>query len=102
MKKLTATTITALMFMTTELVGGTISNSLAVLTDAAHQFSDVAGFVFSIIAIYTVRYPQYFGKTFGNARADTIGALVTVLIIWLLLIGLMYEAILRIRNIENV
>jgi Co/Zn/Cd efflux system component len=36
MKKLIATTVTALLFMITEIVGGTISNSLAVLTDAAH------------------------------------------------------------------
>ena len=62
----------------------------------------MAGFVFSIIAIYTVRYPQYFEKTFGNARADTIGALVTILIIWSLLVVLIYAAIVRIINIENV
>ena len=36
MKKLIATTVTALLFMTTEIVGGTYSNSLAVITDAAH------------------------------------------------------------------
>lgn len=36
MKKLIATTVTALLFMITEIVGGVISNSLAVLTDAAH------------------------------------------------------------------
>jgi Co/Zn/Cd efflux system component len=36
MKKLIATTVTALLFMTTEIVGGTYSNALAVITDAAH------------------------------------------------------------------
>jgi len=36
MKKLTATTITALLFMSTEIYGGLLSNSLAVLADAAH------------------------------------------------------------------
>ncbi len=36
MKKLIATTVTALLFMATEIVGGTYSNSLAVITDAAH------------------------------------------------------------------
>lgn len=64
--------------------------------------SDVAGFVFSIIAIYIVRNPQYFGKTFGNARADTIGALVTILIIWTLLGVLIYESIMRIIEIDTV
>ena len=64
--------------------------------------SDVAGFVFSIVAIYIVRHPQYFGKTFGNARADTIGALVTILIIWTLLGVLIYESIERIIHIDSV
>ena len=64
--------------------------------------SDVAGFVFSIIAIYIVRNPQYFGKTYGNARADTIGALVTILIIWTLLGVLIYESIERIIHIDTV
>ncbi len=36
MKKLIATTVTALLFTLTEIVGGVISNSLAVLTDATH------------------------------------------------------------------
>ena len=62
----------------------------------------MAGFVFSIVAIYIVRHPQYFGKTFGNARADTIGALVTVLIIWTLLGVLIYESIERIIHIDSV
>ena len=64
--------------------------------------SDVAGFAFSIIAIYIVRNPQYFGKTYGNARADTIGALVTILIIWTLLGVLIYESIERIIHIDTV
>ena len=36
MKKLAATTVTALLFMSTEIYGGILSNSLAVLADAAH------------------------------------------------------------------
>ena len=38
--------------MITEFVGGYISNSLAIMTDAAHMFSDVAGFMISFFSIY--------------------------------------------------
>lgn len=37
--------------MTIEIVGGIVAGSLAILTDAAHMLSDVAGFVISIVAI---------------------------------------------------
>lgn len=37
--------------MTIEVVGGIVAGSLAILTDAAHMLSDVAGFVISIVAI---------------------------------------------------
>jgi zinc transporter 2 len=40
------------MFMCVELVGGIWSGSLAILTDAAHQLSDVAGFVISFVAMW--------------------------------------------------
>jgi zinc transporter 2 len=52
MTKLVTISIFATMFMSTELVGGTYSNSLAILTDAAHQLSDVAGFMLSFLSIY--------------------------------------------------
>jgi zinc transporter 2 len=35
-----------------EIAGGYFAHSLAILTDAAHMFSDVAGFMISYIAIY--------------------------------------------------
>jgi zinc transporter 2 len=38
--------------MVVEFVGGTLSNSLAILTDAAHMLSDVAGFMISYVSIY--------------------------------------------------
>jgi len=57
MAKLITISMFATMFMCTELVGGTYSNSLAILTDAAHQLSDVAGFMLSFLSIYMSKYP---------------------------------------------
>ena len=53
--KLILTACVSLIFCVSEAVGGTISGSLAVLCDAAHQLSDVAGFVISFMAIYMTR-----------------------------------------------
>lgn len=44
--------VICLIFMAAEIVGGVMAGSLAILTDAAHLMSDVAGFGISIFAIW--------------------------------------------------
>ena len=72
-----------------------MSGSLAILTDAAHQFSDVAGFVISFLAICLSKKKATVKYSYGYHRADILGALATVLIIWGLLVWLIYEAVQR-------
>ncbi len=43
--------------MLTEVIGGVLSGSLAIMTDAAHLFSDVSGFFISILSIVISRLP---------------------------------------------
>ena len=52
MKKLLFVSIICFLFMAAEFAGGIISGSLAILSDAAHLFSDVAGFLISYVSIY--------------------------------------------------
>ena len=96
--KLVLVALVSLVFCVTEAVGGTISGSLAILCDAAHQLSDVAGFVISFLAIYLTRKPSTLKRSFGYHRADVIGALGSILIIWGLLIWLLSEAVKRLLN----
>ena len=96
--KLILTACVSLIFCVSEAVGGTISGSLAILCDAAHQLSDVAGFVISFLAIYMTRKRATLQNTSGYHRADVIGALGSVLIIWGLLVWLLSEAVKRILN----
>ena len=86
------------VFMGAEAAGGTISGSLAILCDAAHQLSDVAGFVISFLAIYLTKKPASLKNSYGYHRADVIGALGSIIIIWGLLIWLLTEAVKRIIN----
>lgn len=102
MRKLIPITMFAFCFMVTEIVGGTLSGSLAILCDAAHQLSDVLGFVISIVAVHLAQQPRTDGKTFGKARYEVVGAIATVLIIWVLVGVLIYEAIRRIIHIDEI
>lgn len=52
MFKLLLVTGLSFIFMGGEIVGGYLSGSLAIITDAAHMLSDVAGFLISYFAIY--------------------------------------------------
>lgn len=52
MRKLVIASIIGLTFMIAEIVGGIMSSSLAILSDAAHMFSDLSGFIISIFAVW--------------------------------------------------
>jgi len=81
--------------MGAEIVGGVIANSLAILTDAAHMFSDFCGFFISIASIQIGRRPSTKTHSYGYHRAEIIGALVSVVLIWGLTIWLLVEAVER-------
>ena len=52
MKILLIVSAVCFIFMVIELVGGILANSLAIMTDAAHLFSDISGFFISIFSIW--------------------------------------------------
>ncbi|CAK9215591.1 unnamed protein product [Sphagnum troendelagicum] len=81
--------------MIVEVIGGTLSNSLAILTDAAHLLSDIAGFAIAIFAIWASGWEATPHQSFGFYRLEILGALVSIQIIWLITGVLLYEAIVR-------
>ncbi|DBB01891.1 TPA: Metal tolerance protein 1, variant 2 [Trebouxia sp. C0004] len=85
-----------------EVVGGIYAHSLAVLTDAAHMLSDVLAFVISLCAgTYALRASKA-SHTFGYHRAEVLGSMMSVLIIWVVTGILVYEAVLRIIHPQHV
>ena len=78
------------VFMIVEIVGGIMAHSLAILTDAAHLFSDIAGFLISIFAIYLGRKKATVEFSYGWNRAEIIGALMSIVLIWVLTVYLVY------------
>jgi len=84
--------------MGAEITGGLMANSLAILTDAAHMFSDFCGFFISIASIKIAKRPSTKTHSYGYHRAEIIGALVSVVLIWGLTLWLVVEAVDRIQN----
>lgn len=89
------------IFMTIEIIGGYIAGSLAIMTDAAHLLTDVAGFLISLFALMVADLPPTRQLSFGFGRAEILGALLSVVIIWVLTGILIYEAVARGKKILN-
>lgn len=85
-----------LLFMIGEGVGGLLANSLAIATDAAHLLTDFASFMISLMAIWVASRPATKRMSFGWYRAEVIGALTSVLLIWVVTGVLVYMAVQRI------
>jgi zinc transporter 2 len=96
MTKLLIVTIISFIFMIGEIIGGYISNSFAIITDAAHMLSDVAGFLISYFAVYMGSRPSNHHMSFGYHRAEILGALASIILIWGIITFLLIEAIHRI------
>lgn len=82
----------ALFFMVVEAVGGLAADSLAVLSDAFHLGLDVASYALALVAVRYSLAPGTATHTFGNRRADVLGSLGSILMLWVLNLGLLAEA----------
>ena len=89
-------------FMTIEFVGGYIAGSLAIMSDAAHLLSDLAGFLISMFSLFIASRPANKSLTYGYHRSEVIGALSSILIIWVLTAWLITEAIDRIFHPQQI
>jgi cobalt-zinc-cadmium efflux system protein len=79
-------------FVVIEIIAGIFGNSLALLTDAAHNFTDVIALGLSWYAVKLATQPAHAGKTFGYHRAGILVALVNSTTLVLIALGIFYEA----------
>lgn len=75
-----------------------MSKSLAIASDAAHLLTDFASFMISLFSIWMANRPSTKKMSFGWYRAEVIGALTSVLMIWVVTGVLVYMAIERVVN----
>jgi len=82
-------------FFVVELVAGILSNSLALLADAGHMFSDVAALGLSLLALSWAERRPTAQKTFGYRRMEILVALINGLVLWAMAAYIFYEALGR-------
>ena len=85
-----------------ELVGGFWTNSLALLSDAAHVFMDLFALVLSLTAIHLSRYPASDTRTYGWHRAEILASLINGSTLLLIAFGILGEAWGRLIHPEAV
>ena len=89
-----ALVLTAL-FCVVELVGGWLTNSLALLSDAVHMLTDVAALGLSLFALWVAHRPPSINKTFGYHRAEILAALANGIALCLAVAFIVREAVAR-------
>lgn len=93
--RLAAALVLTLALVITEALGGVLANSLALLTDAAHNLTDVIALGLSWYAVRLTGQPSNSQKTYGYHRAGILAALVNSTTLVLIALGVFYEAYRR-------
>jgi cobalt-zinc-cadmium efflux system protein len=92
----------AFFFMLVEVVGGIVANSLALLSDALHLFTDVGALLLSLIVLKISRLPSTPRMSYGYHRAEILGALASALSLFALCGVLIYQAVVRLITPQEV
>jgi cobalt-zinc-cadmium efflux system protein len=82
-------------YMFAEFAGGLITGSLALLADAAHMLTDVAGLALALIAIRFAAREATSKLTYGYLRLEVLSALTNAVVLLLLTVYIIYEAYQR-------
>jgi cobalt-zinc-cadmium efflux system protein len=85
-----ALVLSALYFFA-ELIGGFLTNSLALLSDAGHMLSDIGALSLSLFAFRMARRPATLSSTYGYHRVEILAALFNGLTLWLI-VGVIFAA----------
>lgn len=81
-----------------EVVGGLLTNSLALLADAAHMLTDVGGLGLALFAARMSTKPLTPAKTYGYYRVEILAALTNAVVLFLVSFYILYEAYGRFRE----
>lgn len=101
-KKLLFTIFLNLLITVAQVIGGIISGSLSLLSDALHNFTDVISLIISYVANLFTKKEASETKTFGYKRAEIIAAFINSASLLIIAIYLVYEAIIRFFNPQEI
>lgn len=89
-------------FLIVEVIGGLVFNSLALLSDAAHMFTDAAALAIALLAIKIGQRPADEKRTFGYRRFEILAAAFNAVLLFVVAGYVLYEGIKRILDPEPV
>ncbi|MDI1317556.1 cation diffusion facilitator family transporter [Flavobacterium sp.] len=101
-KNLIISILLNLLITIAQVVGGIISGSLALISDALHNFSDVLSLCFSLFAHKLSRRKASVDYTFGYKRAELIAAFINAITLIVVALFLVYEASTRLFHPEPI
>ena len=101
-KVLYTTLILTISFALLEYIGGLLSNSLALLGDSFHMFSDVIALGFSLIALLFSSKKPNKKYTFGFVRLEVLAAFINGLMLVGISIYLIFEGFMRFFNPKDI
>jgi cobalt-zinc-cadmium efflux system protein len=84
--------------MIAEAIGGWLSGSLALLSDAAHMLTDAGALGLALVAAYLASRPASDKRTYGYRRAEVLAAQINVGALLLLAVWIVWEAVERLRQ----
>ena len=101
-KRLALSLSITLVVMVVQIVGGILTGSIALISDAGHMFTHSFAISISLVAIFIARRPPCHHRTFGLYRAEILAAFINGLFLLVVAGIVIYEAVLRIINPQEV
>ena len=101
-RRLTAVLALTFLYMLAEAIGGFLTNSLALLSDAGHMLADVAALALALLALWFAARPATTRKTYGYYRMEILAALANGAALVVISLLISYEAFHRMKSPEDV
>src|SRR5882724_3234861 len=101
-RRLIAVLALTFAYMLAEAIGGFLTNSLALLSDAGHMLADVASLLLALLALWFAARPVTTKKTYGYYRMEILAALANGVALVVISLLIAYEAVHRLRQPEAV
>jgi cobalt-zinc-cadmium efflux system protein len=101
-KNLFITIILNIIITVAQIIGGILSGSLALLSDAMHNFSDVVALIIAYVANRLASQPHTQSKTFGYKRAEVLAAFINASVLIGIGIFLIIESINKLYHPHNI
>jgi cobalt-zinc-cadmium efflux system protein len=101
-RRLVLSILITLIFVLVEAITGYFSHSLALMSDAGHNFADALALIFAWYGVWIALKPSTARRTFGYHRVGTLAALVNSVSLVVIALLVFWEAIDRLRHPQPV